>query len=70
MAEFDIEKYRSIGVNTKKRQWGRAVNEFHTSEGIVKKTKDELGNVVTERPGDKQDVHIFPKSIQVSGRSK
>ncbi len=56
---FDREKYASIGVLKGGRTRPR-VKEYRTEEsGIVKVTRDEAGNDVTQHSkGDRQDVHI------------
>ncbi len=55
------EKLLSIGTNVRKpgKNW-EATREFRNEEsGIVKKTLDEAGNVVTQHSKtDRQDVHI------------
>lgn len=61
-----LEKMRSISTNTRKpgRNW-EATREFRTEEsGIVKKTLDEGGNVVTQHSKtDRQDVHINAQTV-------
>lgn len=60
---FDLEKYRSIAVNT--RGPSTRVREFKKDDGErIKKTMDELGNVVTEHAkNDRQDVHINAQTV-------
>lgn len=78
MAEYPLtpeqqayrEKLLSVGVMTRRTQgnWERT-HEFRTEEsGRVKKTLDELGNVVTQHSkGDRQDVHINAETVKVEG---
>lgn len=56
-----MEKVRSVGVMTKRTGHGwNQVREYRNEEsGIVRKTLDEAGNVVTQHSKtDRQDVHI------------
>lgn len=61
-----LEKMRSIATNTRKpgKNW-EATREFRNEEsGIVKKTLDEGGNVVTQHSKtDRQDVHINAQTV-------
>ncbi|OLT13029.1 hypothetical protein BJF79_03780 [Actinomadura sp. CNU-125] len=61
-----LEKMRSIGSIT--RRSGDRVHEGRDDNGDrYKATTDELGNTVTERAGDRQDVTInAPHLRQVS----
>ena len=47
------------------------VREFRTEEsGIVKKTKDELGHIVTQHSkGDRQDVEIRPQAVALKAQA-
>ena len=55
--QIDLEKMRSIGVIS--RRSGDQVREGRDRDGHrVKATTDELGNTVTQRHGDRQDVTI------------
>lgn len=63
-----MEKVRSVGVMTKRTGHGwNQVREYRKEgSGIVRKTLDEGGNVVTEHSKtDRQDVHLRPESITV-----
>ncbi len=67
-----LEKMRSISTNTRKpgRNW-EATREFRNeTSGIVKKTLDEGGNVVTQHSKtDRQDVHINAKTVNTESGS-
>lgn len=63
-----LEAMRSIGVIS--RRSGPIVKETRTDAGRVKRTQDELGNVVTERPGDRQDVLIRAPKVQMIAQQK
>lgn len=55
MANEWLEKMRSIGTVSRRPQ----VREGRDADGARwKATRDEAGNVVTERAGDRQDVTI------------
>lgn len=57
MASEWLEKMRSIGAIS--RRSGDRVREGRDRDGArFKATTDELGNTVTERAGDRQDVTI------------
>lgn len=59
-----LEKMRSIGVVS--RRSGDRVHEGRDDNGNRYKTvTDELGNTVTERPGDRQDVTINAPHVTV-----
>lgn len=62
------EKLQSVGTNVRKpgKNW-EATREFRKEGGErIKKTLDEGGNVVTQHArGDRQDVHINAKTLQV-----
>ena len=65
---FDLAKYKSIGVNKGKGAaggWGVRVQETVTEEtGRVKRTRDEVGNFVTQHAkGDRQDVEIRAATV-------
>jgi hypothetical protein len=60
---IDLEKMRSIGVIS--RRSGDQVREGHDRDGHrFKATTDEIGNTVTERHGDRQDVTIRAPHIR------
>lgn len=61
-----LEKLRSIGVNTQGKD--TKVREYRSEEsGIVRKTLDEHGNVVTEHSKtDRQDVHIQAQPVNTA----
>lgn len=62
---IDREKYRSIGYLSRGCTRNR-VSEGRDADGNrVKATTDELGNTVTERAGDRQDVALTPQTIRV-----
>lgn len=67
-----LEKMRSIGTNVRKpgKNW-EATREFRNEEsGIVKKTLDEAGNVVTQHSkNDRQDVHINASTVTMQSGS-
>lgn len=57
MASEWLERMRSIGVISHRS--GSQVREGRDADGErFKATTDELGNTVTERAGDRQDVNI------------
>jgi hypothetical protein len=59
---IDLEKLRSIGVIS--RRSGNRVREGRDDSGDrFKATTDELGNTVTERAGDRQDVTVKPEVV-------
>lgn len=59
-----LEKMRSISSIS--RRSGDRVAEGRDADGKrMKATTDELGNTVTERAGDRQDVHIRAPMISV-----
>lgn len=61
-----VEKIRTVGVMTKRTGHGwNQVREFRNEEsGVVRKTLDEVGNVVTEHSKtDRQDVHINAETV-------
>lgn len=61
---IDVEKLRSIAVIG--RRTGSRVQEGRDSAGQrFKATTDELGNTVTQRAGDRQDVTIRPQAVRL-----
>ncbi len=66
------EKLLSIGTNVRKpgKNW-EAVREYRSeTSGIVRKTLDEGGNVVTQHSTtDRQDVHINAKTVTTAAGS-
>lgn len=61
---IDLAKLRSIAVIG--RRTGNQVREGRDSAGQrFKATTDELGNTVTQRAGDRQDVTIHAPHIRV-----
>lgn len=67
-----MEKVRSVGVMTKRTSHGWSqVREFRNeASGVVRKTLDEGGNVVTEHSKtDRQDVHINAKTVTTQSGS-
>ena len=65
-----LEAMRSISVMTKGLPSKPRVREFKTEAGRVKQTTDELGNTVTERPGDRQDVNIQAQAVSLKAATK
>ena len=66
------DKLRSVGTNVRKpgKNW-EAVREYRNeTSGIVRKTLDEGGNVVTQHSRtDRQDVHINAKTVTTAAGS-
>lgn len=63
---LDLDRMRSIGVIS--RRSGDRVREGRDADGRrFKAVTDELGNTVTQRGGDRQDVTIRPPQIRVGG---
>lgn len=66
------DKLRSVGTNVRKpgKNW-EAVREYRSeTSGIVRKTLDEGGNVVTQHSRtDRQDVHINAKTVTTAAGS-
>lgn len=63
-----MEKVRTVGTMTKRTRHGwDQVREFRAEgSGVVRKTLDEAGNVVTEHSKtDRQDVHINAKTVEL-----
>lgn len=59
-----LEKMRSIGSIS--RRTGDQVTEGRDARGQrFKATTDELNNTVTQRAGDRQDVHIRAPKVHV-----
>ena len=64
-----LEAMRSINVLGALPSKPR-VREYRTESGRVKATTDELGNTVTQRPGDRQDVHIQAQTVSLKATPK
>ena len=64
-----VEKIKTVGVNTQGPS--TRVREFRNEEsGIVKKTMDESGSVVTQHSKtDRQDVHINAATVTTTSGS-
>jgi hypothetical protein len=66
------DRLRSVGTNVRKpgKNW-EAVREYRSeTSGIVRKTLDEGGNVVTQHSRtDRQDVHINAKTVTTAAGS-
>jgi hypothetical protein len=66
---IDLEKLRSIGVIS--RRTGNQVREGRDNFGNrFKAVTDELGNTVTQRAGDRQDVTIRAPKLAVTATAK
>lgn len=64
MSDF-ADKIRSLAFISGGRPSKPKVQEGIGEHGRFKATTDELGNTVTQHSkGDRQDVHIRPRSIQ------
>jgi len=65
---LDLDKLRSIGSIS--RRSGDRVREGRDDAGErFKATTDELGNTVTQRAGDRQDVNINAPVVRVQART-
>lgn len=67
---IDLDKLRSVGYLGRGRTRDR-IREGRDADGRrYKACTDELGNTVTQRAGDRQDVHIRAPQIQVIGSTQ
>lgn len=61
-----VEKIKTVGTMTRRTSHGwNQVREYRKEgSGVVRKTLDEVGNVVTEHSKtDRQDVHINAQTV-------
>jgi hypothetical protein len=64
MAKVDLDKLRSIAYNAHGRS-GDKVRTYRRPDGeLAKEVTDELNNSVTQH-GDRQDVMLRPKTIDI-----
>ena len=64
-----LEAMRSIGFINGPLPSKPKVREWKSESGRVKATTDELGNTVTQRPGDRQDVNINATPLSVAAKA-
>ena len=67
-----VEKIRTVGTMSKRtgHGWDQVREYRNEASGIVRKTLDEAGNVVTEHSKtDRQDVHINASTVTLRSGS-